>query len=171
MQETLVGFLGGENPLEEDRANHSGILAWRICMDRGAWWAAVHGVTELYMTERLSTAQCKFNNSSPYQWVTSVELFTYCCNKAREIPLYHEKANIFPFTTESPKFVPLPVFPFSLNASVCQRSKLKDLFLTPSLFHFPHLVYHQVLLSFPSYQYRFSLPTPLCLLLPLGQLQ
>ena len=33
------------------------ILAWRIPMDRGAWQAAVHGVTELDMTKLLSTAQ------------------------------------------------------------------------------------------------------------------
>ena len=33
---------------------HSSILAWRIPMDRGAWWATVRGVN---MTERLSTAQ------------------------------------------------------------------------------------------------------------------
>ena len=26
-------------------------------MDRGSWWATVHGVTELDMTEQLSTAQ------------------------------------------------------------------------------------------------------------------
>ena len=25
-------------------ATHSSILAWRITMDRGAWWATVHGV-------------------------------------------------------------------------------------------------------------------------------
>ena len=28
------------------RATHSSILAWRIPMDKGAWWAIVHGVTE-----------------------------------------------------------------------------------------------------------------------------
>ena len=27
-------------------ATHSSILAWRIPMDRGAWQAAVHGVTK-----------------------------------------------------------------------------------------------------------------------------
>ena len=26
--------------------SHSSILAWRIPMDRGAWWATVHAVTE-----------------------------------------------------------------------------------------------------------------------------
>ena len=37
-------------------AVHSSILAWRISMDRAAWWATVHEVTELDMTERLSIA-------------------------------------------------------------------------------------------------------------------
>ena len=35
---------GLEDPLEEGMATHSSILAWRIPMDRAAWWAAVHGV-------------------------------------------------------------------------------------------------------------------------------
>ena len=46
MQETLVQFLGWEDPLEEDVATHSSILAWRIPMDRGTWWATVHGVAK-----------------------------------------------------------------------------------------------------------------------------
>ena len=36
----------GEDPLEEGTATYSSILAWGIPMDRGAWWATVHGVTE-----------------------------------------------------------------------------------------------------------------------------
>ena len=39
MQETRVQSLGEEDPLEEGMATHSGILAWRIPMDRGAWRA------------------------------------------------------------------------------------------------------------------------------------
>ena len=46
MQETWVWSLGWEDPLEEGMATHSSILAWRIPMDRGAWWAAVHGVAK-----------------------------------------------------------------------------------------------------------------------------
>ena len=42
MQETLVRFLGQEDPLEEGMATHSSILAWRMPMDRGAWSAVVH---------------------------------------------------------------------------------------------------------------------------------
>jgi len=30
--------------MEKAMAPHSSALAWRIPMDRGAWWAAVHGV-------------------------------------------------------------------------------------------------------------------------------
>jgi len=46
MQETWVQSLGWEDPLEEGMATHSSILAWRIPMDRGAWWATVHGVAK-----------------------------------------------------------------------------------------------------------------------------
>ena len=44
MWEARVQSLGWEDPLEEGMATHSRILALRISMDRGAWWAAVHGV-------------------------------------------------------------------------------------------------------------------------------
>ena len=39
MRETWVRSLGWEDPLEEGMAIPSSILAWRIPMDRGAWWA------------------------------------------------------------------------------------------------------------------------------------
>ena len=55
MQETLVRFLGWEDPLEKGMATHPSILAWRILMDRGAWWAIVHEVAELDTTEQPST--------------------------------------------------------------------------------------------------------------------
>ena len=46
MQETWVRSLDWEDPLEEDIATHCSILAWRIPMDGGAWWDAVHGVAK-----------------------------------------------------------------------------------------------------------------------------
>ena len=45
-QETQVQSLNREDPLEEGTATHSSVLVWRIAMDRGAWWAAVHGVAK-----------------------------------------------------------------------------------------------------------------------------
>ena len=45
-RETWIEFLCKEDPLEEDMAAHSRILAWRIPMDRGDWWATVHGVAK-----------------------------------------------------------------------------------------------------------------------------
>ena len=46
LRDTWVPSLSWEAPLEEVMAPHSSILAWRIPMDRGAWRAAVHGVTK-----------------------------------------------------------------------------------------------------------------------------
>ena len=53
MQKTWVQSLGWEDPLEEGMATQSSILAWRIPMDRGAWRATVHGITESDTTEQL----------------------------------------------------------------------------------------------------------------------
>ena len=46
VQETGVQSLGWEDPLEEGIATHSSILAQRIPMDRGPWWATVYGVAK-----------------------------------------------------------------------------------------------------------------------------
>ena len=46
MLETWVQSLGWVDPLEEGMATHSSILAWRIPMDRGAWWVILHGVAK-----------------------------------------------------------------------------------------------------------------------------
>ena len=49
--ETWIRHLGWEDPLEESTATHSSVLAWRIPMDRGAWQAAVHGVTKTRLSD------------------------------------------------------------------------------------------------------------------------
>ena len=46
MLETWVRSLGWEDPLEEEMATHSSILAWIISIDRGAWQATVHEVAK-----------------------------------------------------------------------------------------------------------------------------
>ena len=46
VQETQVESLSWEDPLEKEMATHSSILGMENLMDRGAWWAAVHGVTK-----------------------------------------------------------------------------------------------------------------------------
>ena len=70
MQETWVRSMDWENPLEEGMATHSGILAQRIHMDKEAWRATFHRITNGYKqsdrTERRSTARCVHGISSGY---------------------------------------------------------------------------------------------------------
>ena len=65
MQETWVPSLGWEDPLEKGMTTHSNILAWRIPMDGGAWWAAVHRVAKSQTgLKRLNThthTQCEIS--------------------------------------------------------------------------------------------------------------
>ena len=44
MQDTWVQSLGWEDPLEKGIETHSTIINQENPMDRGAWWATVHGV-------------------------------------------------------------------------------------------------------------------------------
>ena len=46
VREIWLPSLDWEDPLEEDMAIHSSMLAWRIPMDRGTWQAIVHGVAK-----------------------------------------------------------------------------------------------------------------------------
>ena len=57
MWETWIWSLGWEDPLEEGKATQSSILAYRILMDRGAWWATVHGVTNRHNWSCLAWTQ------------------------------------------------------------------------------------------------------------------
>ena len=53
-----VSSLGQEDFLEEGRATHSSVLAWRIPIDNEAWRATVYGVTKNQTCkEQLSTHQ------------------------------------------------------------------------------------------------------------------
>ena len=62
MWETWVRSLGWEDPLEKEMATHSRILP----MDRGAWWAKVHGVEkDLDTTMQLNNNNKWWRKSTP----------------------------------------------------------------------------------------------------------
>ena len=70
--DTWVQSLGQEDPLEKEMATYSSILAWRIPIDTGVWWATVHQVAESDATEWLSTAHSPLQNC--------------CCCRGRHLP-------------------------------------------------------------------------------------
>ena len=74
--ETWVRSLGWEDPLEEDRATHSSILAWRIPTDIRAWWAVVYSVAKswtrlsnlAHMHVPLLSSTKNSSTSTPTRW-------------------------------------------------------------------------------------------------------
>ena len=54
VRESWVQSLAQEGPLEKEMAPHSSTLLQHPClenpMDRGAWWAMVHGITKTGVT-------------------------------------------------------------------------------------------------------------------------
>ena len=97
MWEIWVQSLGWEDPLEEGLATHSGILAWRIPMGSGAWWATVHGVaksqTWLCFTQHMKQGLCL----SPHQALrlpakpamSSVDFLQHVCGQSHVITHPH----------------------------------------------------------------------------------
>ena len=65
MRETRIQFLCWEDPLEEDRATHSRILAWTVPWTEKAGGLQSMGRKELHMTEHLGTAQHRVMPPSP----------------------------------------------------------------------------------------------------------
>ena len=51
ISETWVLSLGWEDPMKEEMATHSSILAWRLPIDIGAWWVMVQRITKVDMIE------------------------------------------------------------------------------------------------------------------------
>ena len=80
IQETWVGSLGWEDPLEKKTATHSTTLAWRNLKDRGAWQGP-WGLKESDTTEQLSTAQ---HGCSSEDGLESLR----CCEAVAEIVSY-----------------------------------------------------------------------------------
>ena len=62
--------------LEESIATHSSILAWRILMNRGAWWATVHGVTK---------SQTRLSNWTKQGYDKMISSFTFTCSNYMRI--------------------------------------------------------------------------------------
>ena len=74
MWETWVRSLSWEDPLEEGMATHSSILAWRIPIDRGAWWATVHGVAKSRTWLSHFHFPCYFDINVHCEMITTIKL-------------------------------------------------------------------------------------------------
>ena len=68
-QDTWVRSLSWEGPLEEGMATRSRIFAWRIPMDRRAWWATAHGVAKsrTRLSENSKKSEFQFGKSAGYK--------------------------------------------------------------------------------------------------------
>ena len=90
IQETWVRCLSWEDPLEEGMATHFSILAWRIPMDRGAWWATDHRVTK---TLCLVTESCHL---STYIYIyMERETESLCCTPETDTRFKTNSTSIF----------------------------------------------------------------------------
>ena len=64
-----VQSLGREDLLEEGMATHSSILASRIPMDRGAWWATVRRVAQSQTQLKQLSTHVRYVQEDASVWV------------------------------------------------------------------------------------------------------
>ena len=55
--------------------NHSSTLAWRIPMDRGAWWATVHGVAKSGEWLRTHTERYRQRYTNHNRWISLMNYY------------------------------------------------------------------------------------------------
>ena len=70
MQELWISSLGWEDPLEKEIAIYTNIFAWGNPMDKGAWWATVHGAAKFrydWVTKQQQIANSNSNNMYFYR--------------------------------------------------------------------------------------------------------
>ena len=70
MDQTWIWSLDQEDPLEEEMATHSRILAWENPMDRGVWRATDHGVTKPNVTEQVKAHTHRILELNIHSWVS-----------------------------------------------------------------------------------------------------
>ena len=88
IQETWVRCLSWEDPLEEGMATHFSILAWRIPIDRGAWWATDHRVTK---TLCLVTESCPLSLSLSLSLSLYIYIYIYMWRERLKHFAVHQK--------------------------------------------------------------------------------
>ena len=71
---TQVRFLGWEDPLEKQMANHSSILAWKNPMDGEAWWVQSMG------SQRVG-----------HNWAISLSLSSHQIKRKESLPVFHQR--------------------------------------------------------------------------------
>ena len=88
-------------------ATHSSILAWRILMNRGAWWATVHRVTKSWTRLKLDSTVCEPRTPRCSSWIwkgrrtrDQIANIYWIIEKAREF----QKNIYFCFTNYSKAF-------------------------------------------------------------------
>ena len=130
--ETWIQSLGWKDPLEEGMTTHSSILAWRIPMDRGAWWATVHRVSKSqtwlqlsrgHRTRESTVTHSLLNSQWPAEWTehgesgvcsTKIEVnYTGRLQSMESLRVRHNWAtslSLFTFMHWRRKWQPTPVF-------------------------------------------------------------
>ena len=58
--------MGSKDPLEEKMATNSNIFAWKNAMDRGSWWATVHGVAKNWTQMKWHCPELCYSNICSY---------------------------------------------------------------------------------------------------------
>ena len=84
-----VWSLGREDALEKEMVTYS-ILAWRSPLDRGAWWAAVHGITKSWIqfsNQHAHTYTCIYLSIYMYIYIQ----FLQTCKRRTSSKMYAQK--------------------------------------------------------------------------------